>query len=181
VKNERCTKCPTIQHHRSSAANAPHHSSTLPSFLQLADVRIRIFTVQAADFCRCSRPSVLSVRVDNMLSAMSRDGLDISSKYALQRSWGKILIAAGFNTWYKVAQSLSAVGVAICVFLLLSWTVLPVERTKRHYLAICLVVGIFFEAVSLCARPSAVLIRIDGVCHTIGLPPCPVPQQHYAQ
>jgi hypothetical protein len=56
----------------------------------------------------------------------------------------------GFNTWYKVAQVLSAVGVAICVFLLLSWTVLPVERTKRHYLAICLVIGIFLEAVGLC-------------------------------
>jgi len=57
-------------------------------------------------------------------------------------------LKSAFKTWYKVAQGLSAVGLAICIFLILSWTILPTERTKTHYLGICLVMGIMLECVS---------------------------------
>jgi len=55
---------------------------------------------------------------------------------------------SAFKTWYKVAQGLSAVGLAICVFLVISWLLLPTERNKSHYLGICLVIGIALECVS---------------------------------
>jgi hypothetical protein len=54
----------------------------------------------------------------------------------------------GFQTWYRISESISAVGLVICIFLLLSWVFLPVEKTRRHYLSICLVIGIILEAVS---------------------------------
>lgn len=54
----------------------------------------------------------------------------------------------GFETWYRISESMSAVGLVICTFLLLSWAFLPVEKTRRHYLSICLVIGIVLEAVS---------------------------------
>lgn len=53
----------------------------------------------------------------------------------------------GFETWYRISESISAVGLVICIFLLLSWAFLPVEKTRRHYLSICLVIGIVLEAV----------------------------------
>ena len=37
---------------------------------------------------------------------------------------------------------LNLVGVACCVFLLLSFAVLSVEYTNRHYLSVCLVTAI---------------------------------------
>ena len=38
-----------------------------------------------------------------------------------------------------------AVGSAICcLFLLVSWAVLPVEKTYRHYLSISLTIGVLF-------------------------------------
>jgi len=42
----------------------------------------------------------------------------------------------------------SVVGLAICVFLLVTWAVLPPEKTRRHYLSTCLVIGIFLIALA---------------------------------
>ncbi|KAL2757166.1 hypothetical protein ACRALDRAFT_1062782 [Sodiomyces alcalophilus JCM 7366] len=63
-----------------------------------------------------------------------------------------------FDTLTDVANWISVVGTACCVFLLLSWACLPVENTNRHYLSICLTVAVIFMnlgfIVPLAARPS---------------------------
>ncbi|KAL5596774.1 hypothetical protein BROUX41_006542 [Berkeleyomyces rouxiae] len=47
-----------------------------------------------------------------------------------------------FHTMASVADWISVVGVMCCVFLLVSWAVLPVEKTHRHYLSICLTIAV---------------------------------------
>lgn len=42
------------------------------------------------------------------------------------------------------AQWVSVLSMACCVFLLLSWAVLPIDKTHRHYLSICLVFAVGF-------------------------------------
>jgi hypothetical protein len=46
------------------------------------------------------------------------------------------------------AQWVAVVSTISCVFLLLSWIFLPVEKTSRHYLSISLTVGVTFMNVS---------------------------------
>ncbi|KAF2436475.1 hypothetical protein EJ08DRAFT_148057 [Tothia fuscella] len=53
-----------------------------------------------------------------------------------------------FKTIYKIAESISAFGLLICCFLLLSFAFLPVDKTRRHWLSICLVIGIVMEALA---------------------------------
>ncbi|KAF2459702.1 hypothetical protein BDY21DRAFT_176427 [Lineolata rhizophorae] len=48
----------------------------------------------------------------------------------------------GFVTWYKVAESINGLGLALCLFLLISYMVLPIEKTRRHYLSVCLIIGV---------------------------------------
>lgn len=43
--------------------------------------------------------------------------------------------------WVSVASTIC------CVFLLISWAVLPVDKTYRHYLSICLTFGVMFMSV----------------------------------
>ncbi|KAK1769536.1 hypothetical protein QBC33DRAFT_576725 [Phialemonium atrogriseum] len=47
-----------------------------------------------------------------------------------------------FQTMSLAADWISVVSTACCAFLLLSWTFLPVEKTHRHYLSICLTVAV---------------------------------------
>jgi hypothetical protein len=49
-----------------------------------------------------------------------------------------------FNTATQSADWVNVAGMAGCAFLLLSWLVLPVERTHRHYLSICLTIAVVF-------------------------------------
>ncbi|KAI0409627.1 hypothetical protein F4802DRAFT_614281 [Xylaria palmicola] len=49
-----------------------------------------------------------------------------------------------FRTATQSADWINVVGMVGCAFLLLSWIVLPVERTHRHYLSICLTVAVVF-------------------------------------
>ncbi|KAI1821745.1 hypothetical protein F4861DRAFT_517624 [Xylaria intraflava] len=49
-----------------------------------------------------------------------------------------------FTTATQSANWVNVVGMVGCAFLLLSWIVLPVERTHRHYLSICLTVAVVF-------------------------------------
>ena len=53
-----------------------------------------------------------------------------------------------FQTLGFVAGWLGVVGTICCVFLLLSWVALPVEKTHRHYLSICLTIAVIFMNVS---------------------------------
>ena len=47
-----------------------------------------------------------------------------------------------------IQRYVSPVSLAACLFLLLSWTVLPAEKSHRHYLSIGLIVFVLFVAVS---------------------------------
>lgn len=47
-----------------------------------------------------------------------------------------------FKTVTDASNWLNVVGLVCTVFLLLSFAVLPVEKTHRHYLSICLVIAI---------------------------------------
>lgn len=49
-----------------------------------------------------------------------------------------------FNTLSTVANWLSVVGALCCVFLLLSYAFLPVDKTLRHYLSISIVSAVVF-------------------------------------
>lgn len=55
-----------------------------------------------------------------------------------------------FNTLTQVTNWLAAAGSLCCVFLLLSWALLPVDKTNRHYLSICLTAAVLVMNVSLC-------------------------------
>lgn len=53
-----------------------------------------------------------------------------------------------FKTLTDVANWVSLFSVLCCVFLLISWAFLPVEKTNRHYLSICLTVAVLLMNVS---------------------------------
>ena len=61
-----------------------------------------------------------------------------------------------FNTFTQIANWINVAGLVSCIFLLLSWAFLPVEKTNRHYLSI-----------SLCC--AVVLMNVSGIhvdiCH----------------
>lgn len=54
-----------------------------------------------------------------------------------------------FNTWYRVAEGLNVAGLICLVFLLVSFIVLPAEKTRRHYLSYCLIIAAILMAVSM--------------------------------
>ncbi|KAI1847380.1 hypothetical protein JX265_005561 [Neoarthrinium moseri] len=47
-----------------------------------------------------------------------------------------------FSQLTSIASWINVVGMICCLFLLISWIVLPVEKTHRHYLSICLTVAV---------------------------------------
>ncbi|KAL7902179.1 putative G-protein coupled receptor [Trichoderma sp. SZMC 28014] len=63
-----------------------------------------------------------------------------------------------FSTIGTVANWIATVSVICCVFLLLSWAVLPVDKTNRHYLSICFTLGILIMnmgfVIPLAAEPD---------------------------
>lgn len=61
-----------------------------------------------------------------------------------------------FQTVTLAAGWVAVVSTICCVFLLASWAFLPVEKTNRHYMSICLTIAVVFMNVS--AKTNA----IDG-------------------
>ncbi|KAH8910669.1 hypothetical protein BR93DRAFT_873113 [Coniochaeta sp. PMI_546] len=63
-----------------------------------------------------------------------------------------------FQTLSLAAGWVAVVSTVCCVFLLLSWIFLPVEKTNRHYMSICLTIGVVFMnlgfVIPLAARPN---------------------------
>lgn len=53
-----------------------------------------------------------------------------------------------FTTISEIANWISLIGTIACVFLLLSWAFLPVEKTNRHYLSISLTSAVLLMNVS---------------------------------
>jgi hypothetical protein len=63
-----------------------------------------------------------------------------------------------FNSTYRVAEALNVAGLICLVFLLITFMVLPAEKTRRHYLSYCLIVAAMFMAVSVIfPRPIFIL------------------------
>lgn len=75
-----------------------------------------------------------------------------------------------FRTLGLAAGWVAVVSTILCVFLLLSWTILPVEKTNRHYMSICLTIGVLFMNVSPLAHTltaSCVLLYLRPVTERI--------------
>lgn len=53
----------------------------------------------------------------------------------------------GMTRWNEVASWISVGTLPLCVFLLLSYIVLPVKYTHRHYMSMCFTIGILFMQV----------------------------------
>lgn len=53
-----------------------------------------------------------------------------------------------FYTVTTVANWVATAGVISCVILLASWAALPVEKTNRHYLSVCLTLAVLLMSVS---------------------------------
>lgn len=49
-----------------------------------------------------------------------------------------------FSTLGDAADWIAVVSTVCCVFLLLSWAILPIDKTHRHYLSICLTLAVVF-------------------------------------
>ncbi len=67
-----------------------------------------------------------------------------------------------FNTLGLVAYWLSVIGTVCCVFLLLSWAVLPVDKTHRHYLSISLTSAVVLMNVSWPSLTVTRAGRLEG-------------------
>jgi hypothetical protein len=63
-----------------------------------------------------------------------------------------------FHTVSTVTNWIAAAGSVCCVFLLVSWAFLPVEKTNRHYLSMCLTLAVLLMnlgfVVPLAAQPD---------------------------
>lgn len=63
-----------------------------------------------------------------------------------------------FNTMTIVANWVAAVSTICCVYLLASWAALPVDKTNRHYLSVCLTLGVMLMnlgfVIPLAAQPE---------------------------
>jgi len=84
-----------------------------------------------------------------------------------------------FNTMSTVANWITVASMVCCAFLLISWAFLPVEKTHRHYLSICLTLGICLMnmgfIIPLAAQPNECFNEItphsmetSSVCATSG-------------
>lgn len=56
---------------------------------------------------------------------------------------------ADFQNLVHATTYVNVVGIGCCAFLLLSFAVLPVEYTRRHYLSVCLTFAILLMQVCI--------------------------------
>jgi hypothetical protein len=66
-----------------------------------------------------------------------------------------------FKTMSAAANWVAVASTVCCVFLLLSWAVLPVDKTYRHYLSICLTMGVVF--MNVCSLPPPRAFRLSAM------------------
>jgi hypothetical protein len=57
-------------------------------------------------------------------------------------------IFAGFQKRTEIANWVNLAALVVTFFLLVSFIVLPVKWTHRHYLSVCLTIGVMFIEVS---------------------------------
>ncbi|KAK5133252.1 hypothetical protein LTR08_007986 [Meristemomyces frigidus] len=63
-----------------------------------------------------------------------------------------------FSTYNRVAEWLNVVGLVLMAFMLVSYMVLPAQKTRSHYLSVCLIISVMFIAIGftipLAAEPE---------------------------
>jgi hypothetical protein len=59
-----------------------------------------------------------------------------------------LTVTTEFTTMIHATTYVNLVGIACCCFMLLSFAVLPVEATRRHYLSVCLAFAVLLMQVS---------------------------------
>ncbi|EFX03925.1 hypothetical protein CMQ_853 [Grosmannia clavigera kw1407] len=85
-----------------------------------------------------------------------------------------------FNQLTAAAEWIAVISTICCVALLLSWAMLPVEKTHRHYLSICLTTGVLLLSLGFviplaghpeqCADPiTPNSIQSSSICGASGL------------
>jgi hypothetical protein len=57
---------------------------------------------------------------------------------------------------------MNVAGLILLVFLLVSFLVLPAEKTRRHYLSYCLIIAAIFMAVSACIHLQLAAQKLMG-------------------
>ena len=69
-----------------------------------------------------------------------------------------------FNTVGSAAEWVSVASTFCCLFLLVTWTVLPIDKTHRHYLSICLTISVVLMnmgfVIPLAAHPEQCFNKI---------------------
>jgi hypothetical protein len=58
-------------------------------------------------------------------------------------------LLAGFQARTEIANWVNVAALAVTFFLLISFIVLPIKWTHRHYLSVCLTIGVMFIEVSI--------------------------------
>lgn len=96
----------------------------------------------------------------------------------------RTLTLTGFEHRTEIANWVNVAALILTVFLLLSFAVLPVKWTHRHYLSICLALGVACIEVGLTSLfiPSRLLLRCPAcVSSTPRGQTRTVPQCHHAK
>lgn len=69
------------------------------------------------------------------------DAIDPSLRCCLPCPSTEWIYSDTFTTSYRVAEGINLIGFAACLFLMVSWAILPPKQTRRHYLSVGLVIG----------------------------------------
>ena len=100
-----------------------------------------------------------------MLLAMSPHRLGLPRQYVYEDVSSKnvCLYALDFHRLTMVANWLNVGGVIACAILLLSFFVLPVKKTRRHYLTVCLITACGMMSVSIVGLiPSTAIADVSS-------------------
>lgn len=116
--------------------------------------RFTISVVETLIPCNSPKwPTVCSVpyRAHSVLPAVSPDRLGIPGWYAVKLCTHKtkLMNLADFNRLTGIANWLNVGSIACTALLLLSLLVLPVQKTSRHYLTVCLLIAVGFMSVGI--------------------------------
>ena len=86
------------------------------------------------------------------------------------------IYADSFHRITVLVEWAACLSVLCCMFLMVSWAILPVAETKRHYLTVCLTAGVLLMSVSSFCRgykgtKSFYLTVTAWFCRTFGSKP----------
>ena len=72
--------------------------------------------------------------------------------------YSNYMYADGFEARTEVASWVNVAAMFATLFVLISYAVLPVKWTSRHYLSVCLALGVFFIEVRIYRLTKVVLL-----------------------